>query len=158
MKYIELTKGQRTMVDDEDYNELNKYRWCAHKSPSNKTYYAIRFSYVEGKQKRLHMHRVIMNTPDGMFTDHINGNGLDNRKYNLRICTNSQNQHNTGLRTDNTSGYKGVSWHKKDKKWLTAIQINKKRVYLGSFETAENAYTAYCNKAKEVRGEFARVS
>jgi hypothetical protein len=155
MKYIELTQGKRAMVDDEDYEELSRWRWCVRRGKN--TYYAVRGCRIEEKQRKLPMHRVIMNTPQGMDTDHINGDGLDNRKCNLRVCTRTQNNYNIGRNKLNVSGYKGVGWHKSNEKWRARIRINKKRVNLGYFETPELAYQAYCNKAKEVHGEFAHA-
>ena len=89
--------------------------------------------------------------------DHINGVRDDNRIINLRMATPQQNKQNTGLRKDNTSGYKGVYYDKKNSIWKAQISINTKQKQLGRFKTAELAYEAYCNKAKEVFGEFARI-
>jgi hypothetical protein len=159
MKYIELTQGQRAIVDDDDYEELSRWKWHALKRGG--TFYGARKSSTNMAQYKprytVYIHAFIMDTPQGMYTDHINGNGLDNRKSNLRICTSMQNQYNTGPNSRNTSGYKGVYWSKSNNKWQARIKINKKKVYLGNFKTLEDAYTAYCNKAQEAHGEFARL-
>jgi hypothetical protein len=93
-----------------------------------------------------------------MDTDHINHNKLDNRKENLRICTEAENVHNTRISRNNTSGYKGVTFHKRDKKWQTQIRSGQGKRYLGYFNTAEEAAKNYDEKAKEAFGEFARTN
>jgi len=104
------------------------------------------------------MHRLLIHAPKGMEVDHINGNGLDNRICNLRICTRSQNQINKGLQKNNTTGYKGVSFIKKHRKYRATIRINGKSMYLGEFESAKGAAFAYDNKAKELFGNFAKLN
>ena len=93
--------------------------------------------------------------PEGMEVDHINGNSLDNRKSNLRICTHKENVRNQKLSAANTSGYRGVSWNKASKKWEAYIKVNQKRIYLGKFVDILDAARAYAKKAKECFGEFA---
>jgi hypothetical protein len=93
--------------------------------------------------------------PDGLGVDHINNIKNDNRIENLRLSTKSQNQGNTKKHTTNTSGYKGVCWHKKDKKWLAQIQHNGKNKYLGNFDNPEDAHAAYVAAAKKIFGDFA---
>lgn len=108
MKKIPLTKGQVALVDDEDYEMVSRYKWYT--QDINKTLYAQRMIVTKGTGKRvtMFMHRLIMNTPQGMDTDHIDRNGLNNQKSNLRICTRTQNLLNRGMLKSNTSGYKGV--------------------------------------------------
>ena len=98
------------------------------------------------------LHRVIMGEPEGMLIDHIDGNRLNNSRSNLRVCTNQQNGCNRGKTVKNTSGFKGVCWHKRDEKWRATIN-NK---HIGCFKTAEKAYEAYCEAAQELHGEFFR--
>jgi len=93
-----------------------------------------------------------------MHVDHINGNPLDNRKSNLRICTHAENSNNTGPRKNNTSGYKGVYWAKRNKRWLAQITHNGKQVYIGHYKDKEEAARAYDAKAKEFQGEFAYLN
>ena len=104
------------------------------------------------------MHRVIMDAPKGMHVDHINGNGLDNRRENLRLCTNSQNHMNRKTHRDSSSKYKGVSWNKRNSKWQAYIGSGIKRKNLGYFASESDAAKAYDIKAKECFGEFARLN
>lgn len=139
MKKIILTRGKISLVDDVDYEFLNQFKW--HCVPGRYTWYAVRGVGPHGKQKKIYMQHTILNTPKGMTIDHLNKNGLDNRKRNLRICTKSQNSHNYKTPRNNTSGVKGVFLDRK--KWRAAIRINYKRIYLGSFLTLEEAKKAY---------------
>lgn len=142
------------LVDDEDFEELNKHNWYVKKRKD--TSYAARNSKIDGKKVEVKMHRVIMQTPEGFDTDHKDLDGLNNQRSNLRIATRSQNIKNQGTKSSNTSGFKGVSWHKKDKKWQTRIKINGKQKHLGNFTTPELASEAYIAACKEYNGEFAR--
>ena len=153
MKKIQLTQNKFTIVDDEDYGELNKRNWYANLNRSVKTYYAVRKDYQLNK-KNIHMHRVIMNCPKDKFIDHINGNTLDNRKENLRICTGTQNQGNMKIHKDNASGIKGITWDKSRKKWKAQISINNKSKHLGLFSDKLKAKAAYTKAAKQYFGEF----
>lgn len=152
MKYIELTQGKFALVDDEDYKFLNKWSW------SYSTYgYAIRSSPAPKKQI-IWLHRQIMNCPKGLFVDHINGNPLDNRKSNLRICSHKQNMQNIIKKKSHSSLYKGVVWVKERKKWVAAIHLNYKRFYIGGFENELHAAMAYDLWAIEFFGQFARTN
>ncbi len=150
MKIIQLTQNKVAIVDDEDYEELNKFNWTYIKSTY--TYYASRNDYKNNKV--VGMHRVVMNCPKGMEIDHINGDGFDNRKSNLRICTRSQNNYNNRIRKNNTSGIKGVWWNKRNKKWCVGIRIRYKNKHLGSFSDINDAKLAYEKAAKLYFGEF----
>ena len=150
---IELTKGHKAIIDDEDCGLVSKYKWQARVSPRN--VYARHTLRENGKPKRtLDMHRLIMNAPENSQVDHINGNGLDNRKTNLRICKKSDNAKNATKRIDNKSGYKGV--YKFQNKWRAMIGVNNKRVHLGMFEDKVDAAKAYDEAAAKYFGEFAR--
>lgn len=155
MKRIPLSKGKYfALVDDEDFEKLSKYTWSAGVLP--RTIYASRKITISGKQTMIYMHQDIMKAPKGMDIDHINGNGLDNRKRNLRVCTRQQNCRSKRV-ADNKSGCKGISWNKVNKKWVVRIKYNGINYYLGSFADQSRAKEAYDMKANEVFGEFARV-
>jgi len=151
MKEIQLTQGKVAIIDDEDLEKVYQYKWCACKG--GKTFYAQRNIKINGKYTMVSMHRFIMDYPIGLQVDHINHNGLDNRKENLRVCNAAQNQWNQKSRTDNASGFRGVSLF--GKKWRAHIRISSKKIYLGSFNAKEEAAFAYDKKAVELFGEFA---
>lgn len=155
-KEISLTQGKVAFVDAEDYAYLNQFKWCAVYNGYN--WYAVRNIPKNGKQTLVLMHREIMKPPKGMDTDHINGNGLDNRRCNLRVCNKSQNMMNRGKTKENTSGYKGVAWDKRAKKWKAHIRINSKLIYLGLFITKEEAALVYNKASKEYFGEYAKLN
>ena len=156
---IPLTQGQVALIDDEDYDLVSQHKWCASWNKRTKSYYAVtKIIKPDGKQTTLRMHRLIMNAKKGEQVDHINHNTIDNQKENLRLCTGSQNSHNQGKRSNNTSGYKGVCRHKASGKWQAQISLSGKKIYLGNFATKEEAYEAYCKAALELHGEFAKVA
>jgi len=155
MKEIKLTKGQIALVDDEDYDYLNQWKWFV--IGVERFYYAGR--RAPNKNKIIKMHRLILNAPANKFVDH---NGLNNQKCNLRLCTNSENQMNCRIR-DNRK-YKGVrhaSFINGGKRYeyiKAGIQINGKHIRLGYFKTEEAAARAYDSKAKEIFGQFANLN
>ena len=151
MKEIQLSQKQLALVDDEDYLTLIAFKWCVQRTRHH-TY------VVTGTAKtRKVMHRVIMNPPDGMFVDHVDGNGLNNQKSNLRLATRNQNGYNQKPHKG-TSKYKGVSWVERDQVWVSKIRVNGKRIHVGSFKTEEDAAIAYDTKAVELHGEFANTN
>lgn len=137
MKIIKLTSGENALVDDQDYALISQWNWY-----ENDQGYAYRKYYRNKIQKQIRMHRFLMDTPEGMDTDHINRNRLDNRRSNLRVVDRTQNNFNTGLYRNNSSGIKGVGWHKAANKWVARIQYNSKSIYLGCFESIELAHEA----------------
>jgi len=151
MREIIVHGGYVCLVDDDDFESLNKYRW--HLSTSG---YATGSFILNGKSVNKKMHRLIMNPNEGYFIDHINGNQLDNRKCNLRICSHQENMMNRRIHKNNTSGYKGVTFHRESKKWRAQITLDSKRIQIGYFDDPNEAHKAYCEKAKELHGEFAR--
>lgn len=157
MKRIELSQGQVALVDDEDHEWLSQFNWHAEKRRN--TFYAVRNKRgADGKRRRVYMHREIMKTPRGMDTDHCNGDGLDNGRANLRICTRADNRHNEGVRSNNTSGYKGVSWDKRCKNWQAYISVNGKMTHLGNYTDKVDAARAYDKAALELHGSYARIN
>ena len=151
MREIRLPGGRVTLVDDDDYERLTTRAW---KVTSN---YVCRTERRNKKDRHITMSRVIMNCPENMVVDHINGDTMDNRKCNLRVCTQKQNAFNRDKQKNNTSGYKGVTFNKWSKRWQSVITKNRVNYYLGLFDTPEEAYEAYKSKAKELHGEFAKV-
>lgn len=131
MKKIKLTKGKYALVDDSDFKKINEIKWHL----SSRGYACNK----RRNQKTLFMHRLINNTPDGMQTDHINKNKLDNRRSNLRTVSNQKNHWNMPIQKSNTSGFTGISWDKSRKKWVAVIWVNDKPIHLGRFSDKINA-------------------
>ena len=151
---IRLSRGENTIVDQDDFEKLKEYKW--HVADNGRNQYAIRTAQRGNKRCRCAMHRVISQAPEGLFVDHINHNGLDNRRGNLRIVTAKQNSWNTRLgRGQGASKYKGVGWDKEKRKWRASIYIDNKLRHLGCFEDEKEAAAAYDTSAKEHRGEYA---
>lgn len=157
MKKIQLNKGYFALVDDRDYEQLNKYKWAAH--VDKYTVYAVRSEYLGNyKKQRIIMHRAIMNHPDNLDVDHIDHNGLNNQRSNLRIATRSQNACN-GNGKKGWVPYKGVCFVMGEvKKYVAQIQYQGKKYHIGVFGSAVCAALAYDKKAKELHGEFAQLN
>lgn len=160
MKRISLTQGQFALIDDSDFESLNRFKWQALKVKN--TFYAARTCscIFGGKRHTIRMHRQLMSTPFGTETDHRDHNGLNNQRSNLRICTRSQNQHNYqhDPKKKFSSRFKGVGWYKKYKKWQARICQNDKLIYLGYFDNEIEAAKAYDRKAIELFGDFAYLN
>lgn len=163
MKEIKLTQGRIALVDDEDCIEISKYKWMFNNGYASRQ---ITISYVDGRQKqsRVYMHRVIVGHHPTLHIDHIDGNPLNNQKYNLRLVTAAQNQMNRKvIGKNNKSGYKGVYRNPyKKKPWSVVIGINKEGTshmkFLGNFVTPREAALVYDNAAKEIFGKYAKVN
>lgn len=159
MKEIPLTQGRFTLVDDADYEQLNKQKWYAHQS-RNVWYVRSNSLPVNDKQLSILMHRVILGLQhgDGKQVDYIDGDGLNNQRSNLRICTNAQNQHNRRQKVTGQSRFKGVTRHRQSKRWIAQINRHSAQRYIGSFDTEEEAAEAYNEKARELHGEYAYLN
>ena len=155
MKTISLTQGKIALVDDADYTYLNQYKWYA--ANANCTYYAVRMSRdLRPKRQPIYMHRVILNAPDSLDIDHLNGDGLDNRRSNIRLCTRSQNIRHKRIRSDSKSRFKGVNLRKgKKNPYVAYIQLNGKKAHLSCHQTAEAAARVYDEAALKYHGDFA---
>lgn len=153
-KIIELNTGDTVLVDAEDFERVSAYHW--YKDDAG---YARTNMWENGRKSAApRMHRFILGvTNRKAHIDHINGDKLDNRKENLRVCSASNNAMNRGRQSNNKSGYKGVIYDKERDKWRAEITVNKKRMYLGRYETVEEAAEAYRKAAELYHGEFAKV-
>lgn len=151
MDRIKLTRGKYALIDSEDYERVSQFTWNC-----------LKIGYAQcnrraGEHSRKYMHRFILDYPDGLV-DHINGDKLDNRKFNLRVCNQSSNSANAKKSINNTSGFKGVSWDKKAKKWGAYLTKNYKHIFCGYFEDKEVAAAAYNARALKEFGEFAKLN
>lgn len=160
MRKIKLTQGKWAIVDDEDFDRLSEFRWQATRGLT--TWYAKRSYYIKGSSPAKWgielMHRVVIDAKPGMLVDHINHNGLDNRKENLRACSTSQNQGNRRKSKSNKSGYKGVAWHPLVNKWEVRIRKDRRQVTIGYFTNKKAAARAYDEAATRLFGEYALLN
>ncbi len=155
MKEVQLTRGKVALVDDEDFESVSRFCWRF-----DGRGYAITSKFlgrIGGKQQMagMSLHRLIMRPPKGLDVDHINHDGLDCRRVNMRVCTRSQN-HQNRAKTRGTSKFKGVSWHKGA--WRATIVLDHKQINLGLFDNEAEAGMAYDAKARELFGEFAHLN
>lgn len=149
--FVPLTRGHMALIDDQDFPMIVDMKWRSCRNYN--TFYAQGHVLVDGVWRTVMMHRLILDAPTGVLVDHINGDGLDNRRANLRLVNNSQNQMNRKNVTS-SSGYKGVTFLPKSGKWQAQIKKDGKNIYLGVFKTPEQAHAAYTKKARELFGEF----
>lgn len=152
MKKIELTKGEYALVDDKDFEYLNQWSWYT--LVNRKKKYAVR----KPMSGIVLMHREILSTPKTVVVDHIDGDGLNNQRVNLRNCTDGENKRNRGMQRNNTSGVKGVSWSRQAKKWHARISVDKKSLHLGYFVDKNDAYEACRIAYIEHHKEFANYN
>lgn len=148
MKEIPLTQGKVALVDDEDFAWLSQWKWQ----------FSAGYAIHSTQYKSWHMHRMIANTPDGMFTDHINGNPLDNRRCNLRICSQRQNLKNRKRNPNGSSQYKGVGWNADRGLWESEITNDRKRWKLGTYRDEYAAALVYDAAARILHGEYAALN
>lgn len=154
--FIPLTKGYEAIIDTADVGLVSGIHWYA--NASTHTVYAQCCCYRGGKRAADSLHRKLLGAPAGLKVDHVDGNGLNNRRSNIRLATHAQNITNQRRRSDNKSGFKGVSRYKKTRKWIARITISGCRKRLGYFETPEAAHAAYVRASQQLFGEFARAS
>lgn len=151
---IELTRGAVSVIDDEDFEEISKYHWHL----SSKGYACRRFK-EDGKWCNTYIHRQLtgLTHHDKLIVDHIDGDKLNNRRSNLRVCTNAENMRNRCQQINNTSGYKGVTFDVDCplRPWRAIIYVNGKKIRIGWYATPQEAHQAYCKAALELHGEFA---
>jgi hypothetical protein len=158
-KEIQLTRNLSAQVDDADFECVNQFRWCAHGGRDGRTWYAKRaVSVGDGKQITMLMHRFILDAPTELQVDHVNHNGLDNRRENLRLCTELENRRNRKAWENSSTGFKGVRWRKNIRKWEATIGAYGTHFYLGCYDTPEQAALAYDIAAIAYHGKFANLN
>jgi hypothetical protein len=156
---IPLSRGKYALVDPADYDRLIEHKW--HTVGARGTFYAVRNTGQRIGEKRivLKMHRAVLKVPDGMFVDHINHNGLDNRRANLRPATQAQNARNRRKVHGGNyhSKYRGLTWYKHQKQWAVRIMVNRQAKFIGYFDDERDAAKAYDTAAKKYHGRFAAL-
>lgn len=160
MKEIKLSSGMTAMVDDEDFEYLNKWKWSSRKRDRDKTCYAFRSERINERSKSVSMHYCVFNPGEGKFIDHKDRNGLNNQKSNLRSATISENNRNQGKRRDSRHPYRGIkkSKSKGTKIWFARIRVGDKRFVSKSFKTPMEAAIEYNRMATKYHGEFAGLT
>ena len=153
--YVTLTKGHTAVIDAADIPLVEGRNWFAFETP--RTVYAACTDILDGKRRTRLMHRTIMDAPDGLDVDHIDSDGLNNSRSNLRLATRSENMQNQRPHSDNASGLKGASWDKQNGKWVAKIMLRGRRRHLGYYATPEAAHAAYAAASAELHGEFGRI-
>lgn len=153
---IALTQGQVALVDEADYEWLMQWKWCAQKHGDG--WYAVTSDRGRKSRRRIQMHRIILDAPAGLDVDHIDHNGLNNTRANLRLATRQQNTFNKPAPKSNTSGFKGVCWRKDFGYWTATIGHDGRTKTLGYFDTPEEAALAYDTAARKLFGEFAYLN
>lgn len=141
---INLTSNKTAIIDDSDYAEISSMKWS----------FDGRYAQHVKNRKKIYLHRLIMGAKRFQIIDHKNGNKLDNRKCNLRFATKSQNCMNS-IKKNKLKKYKGVWWDKSRSKWCAEIMMNYKKIYIGRFDSEDDAARQYDEKAKDVFGEYA---
>ncbi len=161
MRTIQLTQGQVALVDDEDYLELSKYKWCYHKKKTDHTGYAVRSTFDGITKRTVRMHRQIMNLQKGEIADHADSNGLNNTRENLRKCSFSENAKNRRRVKNGSSKYLGVHFrlaHGKNPYYEAHIVANGIPMHIGGSVNEKEAARMYNEAALKHHGEFARLN
>ncbi len=157
MKKISLSQGKNAIVDDEDFDYLNQWKWYARED--YQAFYASRnLRMGNGKRKTISIHNILMGKKRGKVIDHINNNGLDNRKENLRFCTNRENTWNQRKKYGQSSRFKGVSWSSLKKLWIVQITLNGKVIKLAECKNERKAGKIYDTYATKMFGKFALIN
>ena len=148
------------LIDDEDFDLISKYNWYVYKPHKSTTYYSrATHTIKENKNAKIYIHRLILGVTDpSIFVDHIDGNGLNNQKLNLRICSQSENMRNMKKPISNKSGFKGVFYRKDRNTYAAAIVVKGKKHHLGHFKNKLDAANAYNQAAIKYFGEFAKLN
>ena len=153
--YVPLTRGYEAIIDAADVPSVDQWNWQA--TQQQHTIYAVRTERSGTSKRTVRMHRALMGDPIGFEVDHVDGNGLDNRRSNLRQATPSQNQFNQRLSSANSSGFKGVTWCRKGRRWKARIKVKNVLKHLGTFTSPEAAHAAYCAASERFHGDFGRT-
>lgn len=148
MKRIKLTQNKYALIDDLDYEKVSKYRWCAVLS---------RGKWYAGRMNNGRMHSFILGKKKGKEVDHIDGDGLNNQRKNLRFASHKENSRNCKLYKTNKSGHKGVSWHSFHKKWHVQCRVDSKNYHLGYYDNVEEAVKVYQRFSKKHHKKFSRL-
>lgn len=157
--YVPLTQGYEAIIDAADVPLVEGFNWCTTSTKSGKGGpYAQRHNTNRMRRTTVQMHREILGGIEELEVDHVDGNGLNNTRKNLRLATRAQNARNIGIPKHNTSGFKGVSYVAAYNKWTAQIKANGYKFHLGTYETAEAAHAAYMAASNILHGEFGRVA
>ena len=155
MREVDLTRDRVAFVDDVDHADVVQFKWYAHRVRDTDLWYAYRAVGPRGGQVTVSMHGYLTGFSK---TDHIDGDGLNNQRINMREATHAENMRNVGLSRGNTSGFKGVVWHKQAQRWYAQISVDSRSRALGLHDTPEDAALAYDRAAVEFHGEFAKTN
>lgn len=154
--YVPLSRGLEAIIDAADLGAVQCSNWCAVKS--HNTFYAYRFFRNRDPDVHISLGRLLLDAPKNRLVDHIDGDGLNNKRSNLRLATVAENLQNRRQRRDAASRFKGVSFSSSRLQWQAEISYGGKTIFLGRFDREEDAYAAYCEAAKKHHGEFARIT
>lgn len=160
LAYIPLTRGYEAIIDAADVPLVEGYSWSARPTRrangTLRTVYAAQYKRVNGKNTKSFLHRFILSAPDGFDVDHVDGNGLNNTRANIRICTKAQNSYNRILDPNSPSGVKGVRWRKDNFRWEAYIKVDGRQIAIGQFTDFEVACARIVEARQQFHGEFGR--